>query len=77
MWILPFSLLLSHGLAKALLFMSAASVIFNTNCQNITELGGIWSRMPATTTAYLTGALGIMALLPSGMLITFQSLVWW
>ena len=69
---IAFFLLLSHGLAKALLFMSAASVIFNTNCQNITELGGIWSRMPATTTAYLTGAGGIIALLPSGMLITFH-----
>ena len=46
-------LLFSHGLAKALLFMSVGSVISTTNCQDLTELGGLGSRMPATTTAFL------------------------
>ena len=59
-------LLLSHGLAKALLFMSVGSVIATTNCQDITELGGLGSRMPATTLAYLVASAGLVGLLPLG-----------
>jgi len=47
-------LLLCHGLAKALLFMSVGSVIATTSCQDLTELGGLGNRMPATTLAYMT-----------------------
>ena len=59
-------LLFSHAIAKALLFMSAGSVIFTTHTQDLTEMGGLWSRMPATTTAYVVGAAGMVALLPLG-----------
>jgi NAD(P)H-quinone oxidoreductase subunit 5 len=59
-------LLLSHGLAKALLFMSVGSVIATTNCQDLTELGGLGARMPATTVAYLVAAAGLVGLLPLG-----------
>ncbi len=59
-------LLLSHGLAKALLFMSVGSVIATTNCQDLTELGGLGTRMPATTLAYLVAAAGLVGLLPLG-----------
>ena len=59
-------LLLAHGLAKALLFMSVGSVISTTNCQDITELGGLGSRMPATTGAYLVAAAGLTGILPLG-----------
>jgi len=61
-------LLFAHGLAKALLFMSTGSVIFTTSCQDIRELGGLWAKMPATTVAYVTGALGLVAFLPLGSL---------
>jgi NAD(P)H-quinone oxidoreductase subunit 5 len=57
-------LLLAHGLAKALLFMSVGSVIATTNCQDITELGGLGRRMPATTSAYLLGAAALTGLVP-------------
>jgi NAD(P)H-quinone oxidoreductase subunit 5 len=57
-------LLLAHGLAKALLFMSVGSVIATTNCQDITELGGLAQRMPATTTAYLMGGAALTGLAP-------------
>jgi NAD(P)H-quinone oxidoreductase subunit 5 len=57
-------LLLAHGLAKALLFMSVGCVIATTNCQDITELGGLSSRMPATTSAYLLGGAALTGLLP-------------
>jgi len=59
-------LLLSHGLAKALLFMSVGSVIATTNCQDLTELGGLGTRMPATMLAYLVASAGLVGLLPLG-----------
>lgn len=65
-------LLLTHALAKALQFMSIGSVILTTSGQNITEMGGLWSRMPATTLAYATGSLGLIAMLPLGGFWTFQ-----
>jgi len=59
-------LLLTHAIAKALLFMSVGSIISTTNSQNITEMGGLWSRMPATTGAFVVGAAGLVGLLPLG-----------
>lgn len=57
-------LLLAHGLAKALLFMSVGCVISTTNCQDITQLGGLARRMPATTSAYLLGAAALTGVVP-------------
>jgi NAD(P)H-quinone oxidoreductase subunit 5 len=59
-------LLFAHALAKALLFMSAGSVILTTNCQDLTEMGGLGPRMPATTTAFIVGSAGLVGLLPLG-----------
>ena len=59
-------LLFTHAIAKALLFMSAGSVIYTTSSQDLTEMGGLWSRMPATTTAFVVGAAGMVTLLPLG-----------
>ncbi len=60
------ALLVAHAVAKGLLFMSIGSVILTTNNQNLTEMGGLWSRMPATTTAFVVGAAGVIGLLPLG-----------
>jgi NAD(P)H-quinone oxidoreductase subunit 5 len=68
-------LLFAHGLAKALLFMSVGSVIASTNCQDITELGGLGRRMPATTGAYLVAAAGLTGLLPLGCFWCFGLMV--
>ncbi|NEO32107.1 MAG: NAD(P)H-quinone oxidoreductase subunit F [Symploca sp. SIO3C6] len=59
-------LLLAHAVAKALLFMSIGSVIQVTSNQNLTEMGGLWSRMPATTTAFVVGTVGVLGVLPLG-----------
>ena len=59
-------LLFVHGIAKALLFMSIGSVIVTTNNQNLTELGGLWSKMPATTIAFVVGMAGLIGLFPLG-----------
>ncbi|HEY9668256.1 MAG TPA: NAD(P)H-quinone oxidoreductase subunit F [Coleofasciculaceae cyanobacterium] len=60
------ALLVAHAVAKALLFMSIGSIILTTNNQNLTEMGGLWSRMPATTTSFIVGTAGLIGLLPLG-----------
>jgi NAD(P)H-quinone oxidoreductase subunit 5 len=65
-------LLLTHAIAKALLFMSIGSIILTTSNQNVTEMGGLWSRMPATTTAFVVGALSLVAALPLGTFWTMK-----
>ncbi|MEH1818605.1 MAG: NAD(P)H-quinone oxidoreductase subunit F [Nostoc sp.] len=67
-------LLLTHAIAKALLFMSSGSVILTTQSQDLTEMGGLWSRMPATTTAFVVGAAGMITLLPLG---SFWAMLAW
>ncbi len=69
---IAFLLLFSHAIAKALLFMSAGSVILTTNNQNVTEMGGLWSRMPATSLSFLTGAAGLIAFSPLGIFWTYN-----
>ncbi|HIK28171.1 MAG: NAD(P)H-quinone oxidoreductase subunit F [Oscillatoriaceae bacterium SKW80] len=65
-------LLFTHAIAKALLFMSVGCVISTTNNQNLTEMGGLWSRMPATTAAFLVGSAGLVGLLPLGGFWAFR-----
>ncbi|WGV26525.1 NAD(P)H-quinone oxidoreductase subunit F [Halotia branconii] len=67
-------LLLTHAIAKALLFMSSGSVIYTTSTQDLTEMGGLWSRMPATTTAFVVGSAGMVTLLPLG---SFWAMLAW
>ncbi len=59
-------LLFTHAIAKALLFMSVGSIISTTQNQDLTELGGLWSKMPATTTSFLIGACSLVAVPPLG-----------
>lgn len=59
-------LLFAHAVGKALLFMSIGCVIATTNCQDLSELGGLGRRMPATTCAFLVGAAGTTGLVPLG-----------
>lgn len=69
---IAFLLLFSHAIAKALLFMSAGSVILATSNQNVSEMGGLWSRMPATGLSFVVGAAGLVALPPLGIFWTYQ-----
>jgi NAD(P)H-quinone oxidoreductase subunit 5 len=61
-----FLFLLTHALAKALIFMSVGSVILTTNTQNLNEMGGLGKRMPATYAAFLVGSASLIAALPLG-----------
>ena len=65
-------LLFTHAIAKSLIFMSAGSVILTTNTQDLTEMGGLWSKMPATTTAFIVGSAGLVAFMPLGTFWTMR-----
>ncbi len=58
--------LVAHGIAKALLFMSSSAVSLTTNCQDLTELGGLGQKMPVTKIAFVVGSAGLVGLLPLG-----------
>ena len=68
-------LLFAHGLARALQFMSVGSIIATTNCQDLSELGGLGTRMPATSLAFLVGSAGLVGLLPLGCFWCFGLMV--
>jgi NAD(P)H-quinone oxidoreductase subunit 5 len=67
-----FLILFTHAIAKALIFMSVGGLIITTNSQDLTEYGGLWSRMPATTTSYVVGALSLIGLFPLGCFWAFE-----
>lgn len=68
-------LLFTHAIAKVLLFMSIGAIISNTSNQNLTEMGGLWSRMPVTTLSFAIGGLSLVGVLPlGGFWALYQSL---
>jgi hydrogenase-4 component B len=54
----------NHALFKALLFLSAGSVIHATHTREIDHLGGLAKEMPATAFCFLVGAVAICGLPP-------------
>src|SRR5439155_5878958 len=54
----------NHGLFKALLFLSAGSVIHATHTREIDHLGGLLKRMPRSAAAFIVGAAAICGLPP-------------
>ena len=54
----------NHGSFKALLFLSAGSVLHATGTREISRLGGLWSRMPWTAGMFTLGALAVSGLPP-------------
>ena len=54
----------NHALFKALLFLSAGSVIHAAHTREIDELGGLAKRMPWTALCFLVGAVAICGLPP-------------
>jgi len=56
--------LLVHGFFKALLFLSAGSVIHGTEKQELPELGGLSSKMPVTAVVFAIGTLAMIGVVP-------------
>lgn len=63
---LALGLLFSHGISKSLLFLSSGAVMMTTMTQDLTEMGGLKTRMPATLVGFVVGSLSLVALLPLG-----------
>ncbi|MCP6758922.1 MAG: NAD(P)H-quinone oxidoreductase subunit F [Fischerella sp. CENA71] len=59
-------LVLTHAISAALLVMSTGAVIWNSITQNVTQLGGLWSRRPISGLAYVVGILGLIGFPPLG-----------
>ncbi len=56
--------LVTHGFFKALLFLSAGSVIHQTHEQNIFKMGGLRSKMPITYANFWISSLAIIGIFP-------------
>ncbi len=59
-------LLLTYAIAMALMLMATGTVVWNSVTQDITLLGGLWSRRPISGLAFLAGGLTLVALPPFG-----------
>ncbi len=59
-------LVLTHAVASALLVMSTGAIVWNSITQDVTQLGGLWSRRPVSGLAYIVGTLGLIAFPPLG-----------
>jgi len=68
-------LILSHALAIALLLMSVGSIISNNISQDLTLMGGLWSRRPISGICFLVGAIGLIGFLPLGGFLAMVDLL--
>ena len=59
-------LLLTYALAMALLVMGIGTIVIGNITQDLTQLGGLWSRRPIIGLAFLTGSAGLIAVPPLG-----------
>jgi NAD(P)H-quinone oxidoreductase subunit 5 len=57
---------LGHALSIGLLVMSIGAVIWNSITQDVTMLGGLWSRRPISGLSLIIGAAGLVAVPPLG-----------
>lgn len=68
-------LLLVYPLPMALLLMAVGTVVISNVSQDLTQLGGLWSRRPLMGLAFLTGAAGLMGLPPFGGFAALRELL--
>ncbi|MBK1986490.1 NAD(P)H-quinone oxidoreductase subunit F [Sphaerospermopsis aphanizomenoides BCCUSP55] len=59
-------LVLTHALSTALLVMSTGGIVWNSVTQDVTQLGGLWSRRPISGLAFIVGTLGLIGFPPLG-----------
>ncbi|MEH1832896.1 MAG: NAD(P)H-quinone oxidoreductase subunit F [Nostoc sp.] len=60
------SLVLSNAISAALLVMSTGGIIWNSITQDVTQLGGLWTRRPISAIAFIVGSLGLIGFPPLG-----------
>ncbi len=54
--------IINHAMFKALLFLGVGAVYYSTHSLQLTELGGLWKKMPVTTFLCCVAGLGIMGI---------------
>jgi len=59
-------LVLTHAVAISLLVMSIGAIVWNNITQDLTQMGGLWSRRPISGLAFLVGTAGLLAFPPLG-----------
>ncbi len=59
-------LVLTNAIAMALLVMAVGALVWMNVTQNVTQLGGLWSRRPITGICFMVGTLGLIAFPPFG-----------
>jgi NAD(P)H-quinone oxidoreductase subunit 5 len=59
-------LVLTHAIAMALLVMSSGTVVWSNITQDLTQLGGLWSRRPISGIGFLVGTFAFIGLPPLG-----------
>lgn len=59
-------LLLTYAVAMALLVASTGTIVWTNITQDLTQIGGLWSRRPITGLSYIIGAAGLVAVPPLG-----------
>lgn len=62
--------LVTHGLSKGLLFLTAGSIMMQTKVRNIDEMGGLAGKMPFTATASAIAAFSIAGAPPFACFIS-------
>jgi NAD(P)H-quinone oxidoreductase subunit 5 len=68
-------LVLTHAMSAALLIMSTGGIIWNSITQDVTQLGGLWSRRPISGLAFIVGTLGLIGFPPLGSFWALTELV--
>ena len=56
--------LVNHAVFKGLLFLCMGAVIYSTGTRNLDNLGGLWKKMPITTSTCIIAALAISGIPP-------------
>jgi NAD(P)H-quinone oxidoreductase subunit 5 len=59
-------IVLTHALSMALMMMSSGAIVWNSITQDLTMLGGLWSRRPVSGSALIVAGLGLIAFPPLG-----------
>jgi NAD(P)H-quinone oxidoreductase subunit 5 len=70
-------LVMTHAIATSLLLMSAGAVILSVITQDLTQMGGLWSRRPITGLSFIVGIAGLIALPPFGGFWSLLALLEW
>lgn len=68
-------LVLTYAMAIALLVMAVGAIIWNSVTQDVTQLGGLWSRRPISGICFILGGLALIGFPPLGSFWAMVDLV--